>query len=39
MAAWKTVRFLKEARTRMPATTLPLLLLAQQILLPDALDS
>jgi hypothetical protein len=39
MAAWKTVCFLKEARTRVPTTTLSLLFLAQQVLLPDALDS
>jgi hypothetical protein len=38
VAAWKTIRFLEEARTRMPAMTLLLLFLAQQILLPDALD-
>ena len=38
MAAWKTVYFLEEARTRMPAATLLLLFLTQQVLLPDALD-
>jgi hypothetical protein len=38
MAAWKTVCFLKEARTRMPTTTLSLLFLAQQVLLPDTLN-
>ena len=39
MTAWKTVRFLEEALIRMSATTLSLLFLAQQVLLPDALDS
>jgi hypothetical protein len=38
MAAWKTVCFLEEARTRMPTTTLSLLFLAKQALLPDTLD-
>ena len=38
MAAWKTVCFLKEARTRMPTTTLSLLFLAQQVLLPNTLN-
>jgi hypothetical protein len=38
MATRKTIRFLEQARARMSATTLSLLLLVQQILLPDALD-
>jgi hypothetical protein len=38
MSAWKIIGFLKKARTRMPATTLSLLFLAQQILLPDAFN-
>ena len=39
MAAWKTVCFLKEAQTRIPTTTLSLLFLAQQVLLPNTLNS
>ena len=38
MATWKLVSFLEKTQTRMLAATLSLLFLAQQILLPDALN-
>lgn len=38
MAVWETICLLKEAGTKMSAAMLSLLLLAQQILLPDTLD-
>lgn len=37
--AWKAIRLLKAARTSIPTTTLSLLLLSQQILLPDTFNS